>query len=68
MFASGTSVVVGEKYRYPETGTLLWQGTVESFSTVTYSSASYLQVVFKDVIGKLGRKWNAWYGSISKRE
>ena len=60
MFASG-SVAVGEKYRYPATGALLWQGTVESFSTVTYDSTSYLQVVFKDCIGKLGRKWNNWY-------
>ena len=65
MFASTVSVSVGDKYRYPATGALLWQGTVESSSTVQYvignTQYSYTQVVFKDAIGKLGRKWNAWY-------
>ncbi len=65
MFPSTVSVSAEDQYRYPATGTLLWQGTVESSSTVQYvigsTQYSYTQVVFKDCIGKLGRKWNSWY-------
>lgn len=44
--------VPGTKYRYPQSGTLLWQGTVVG------SDNGYTE--FTDVIGKLTNKWNNW--------
>ena len=50
------------KYRFPANTTddLIWQGTLPanaSITTVTYGTTDYKQVVFKDCIGKLGKKW-----------
>jgi hypothetical protein len=44
--------VVGDVYKYPSTGNILWQGTVSSIS------GSYIK--FTNVIGKLTNKWNSW--------
>ena len=63
LFGPSASLTNGDKYRFPASTSedLLWQGTVESSTDVTYTVSgttySYKQVVFKDCIGKLGRKW-----------
>lgn len=48
---AGTAAV-GDVYKYPATGNILWQGTVSSIS------GSYIK--FTNVIGKLTNKWNSW--------
>jgi hypothetical protein len=48
---SGTPVV-GDVYKYPSTGNIIWQGTVSSVS------GSYIK--FTNIIGKLTNKWNSW--------
>jgi hypothetical protein len=48
----GTMPTVGDVYRYPATGDILWQGKVQ---TVTNP-----YVRFTDIIGKLTNKWNSW--------
>ena len=53
---SGTSIFPGDRWRYPATGVLQWQGTVVSEDT----RGSYKEVIFDDCIGKLGTKWNDW--------
>lgn len=53
---SSATIADGGVYRYPQSGTLQFQGTVKSVTT----RGSYKEVVFKDVIGKLGKKWNSW--------
>ena len=55
------------KYRFPANTTddLIWQGTLPanaSITTVTYDGTDYKQVVFKDCIGKLGKKWEQTKG------
>ena len=45
-----------EVWEYPNTGTLQWRGTVKSVTTL----GGLKQVVFTDVIGKLGTKWNSY--------
>lgn len=44
--------VVGDVYKYPSTGNIVWQGTVSSVS------GSYVK--FTNIIGKLTNKWNSW--------
>ena len=51
------SFTVGTAYKYPASGTVLWQGTVKSTEDVTYNSTTYRQVVFTDCIGKLAHRW-----------
>ena len=59
---STASISVDEKYRYPATGDLLWEGKVSSVKDITYNIyESYKEVTFTNCIGKLGRKWNNWY-------
>jgi len=53
---SATSIAEGQKWRYPATGVLQWQGTVSS----VVARGSYKEVTFEDCIGKLGNKWNDW--------
>ena len=53
---TSASVVAGEVYKYPSSGALQFMGTVESVATL----GGKKQVVFKDVVGKLGTKWNSW--------
>jgi hypothetical protein len=43
---------VGDVYRWPETGAILWQGKIKSIDGDYYR--------FTDVIGKLSNKWNSW--------
>ena len=54
--SSSTTIAEGEEYRYPATGDVQFQGTVKSFETLN----GYKQVVFTDVIGKLGYRWQDW--------
>jgi hypothetical protein len=50
-----SSINVGDIYKYPETGPIIFRGTVESARNVL----GYTEITFTDVIGKLGRKWEA---------
>lgn len=50
--SSGTLPTVNAVYRYPSSGDIIWQGTVNSIS------GQYL--TFGEVIGKLTNKWNSW--------
>ena len=60
---STASLTEGDRYRYPATGDLLWEGKVSSVESITINVyESYKEVTFTDCIGKLGRKWNNWYG------
>jgi len=69
--SSSGDVSHGNVYRYPASGTAQFIGTVKpqvspvdgsTVSSITYTigSTSYKQVVFTDVVGKLGTKWNSW--------
>ena len=60
--ANSNAVAVGDVYRYPASGALLFRGTVESVTsrTVEGTANAYKEVAFKDIIGKLGKKWNSW--------
>lgn len=55
-FSTSESMSVGEEYRYPATGDVQFQGTIKSIETLN----GYKQVVFTNVIGKLGYKWHDW--------
>ena len=55
-FGTSQSMSVGEEYRYPATGDVQFQGTIKSIETLN----GYKQVVFTNVIGKLGYKWHDW--------
>lgn len=48
----GTMPSAGDVYRYPATGTLIWQGTVLG------SDSNYIQ--FTKILGKLTNNWNSW--------
>lgn len=50
--STGTLPSAGAVYRYPASGNILWQGTVDSVS------GQYVR--FTNVIGKLTNKWNSW--------
>ena len=60
--ATSNAIAVDDIYRYPASGALLFRGTVESVTTrkVEGTANAFKEVVFKDVIGKLGKKWNSW--------
>jgi hypothetical protein len=47
-----TGLAVNDKYRYPASGNILWQGTVLEIQS------SY--VTFTDNLGKFTNKWNSW--------
>ena len=53
---STTTFSEGEKYQYPQSGNLQWRGTVDKIQSVGNKKV----VTFKDVIGKLGCKWNSY--------
>ena len=53
---TSASVLVGDVYKYPASGPLQFMGTVSSVATL----GGKKQVVFKNVVGKLGTKWNSW--------
>lgn len=53
--ASGTSSS-GAIYRYPQTGNIIWQGTVEDYVNYGWGDV----YTFTNVIGKLTSKWNSW--------
>ena len=56
MATSGTTVAPGQIWRYPQSGPVQFMGTVKSQITL----GGKLRVIFKDVVGKLGTKWNSW--------
>jgi hypothetical protein len=53
---TSVSIAVDEVYTYPVSGEPHFMGTVKSVDTL----GGKKQVVFKDVVGKLGTKWNSW--------
>ena len=61
---SSSVFTVGDKYRYPPTGAVQFIGEVKSKTSFTSSflgiSTTRAQVVFTNVIGKLGNKWSNW--------
>ena len=54
---TSSNIAVGNKYKYPTSGDVVWQGTVSSYRTITHEATQYYEVTFTDCIGKLGRKW-----------
>lgn len=52
LHAGVTAPGIGDVYRYPQSGTLLFQGTVKSIN------GQYVR--FTSVLGKLSNKWNSW--------
>ena len=61
-----TAPTVGDSYEYAPSSILHFRGKVASVTTRTFdlnnddNDETYYEVVFTDVIGKLGRKWNDW--------
>ncbi len=55
IFPGNSNLADGEKWRYPQTGEVQFQGTVDG---TPISVSGKKQVTFKDVIGKLGCRWN----------
>ena len=59
-----TTPTAGAVYKYPSTGDILFQGKVKSVSDDIKSGdgdtseTTFKEIVFEDVIGQLGRKWN----------
>jgi len=49
---SSAGVVVGDRYRFPQTGDILFQGDVYSVN------GNFVR--FTNVLGKLTNKWNSW--------
>ena len=56
VFSTGTTFTEEEKYQYPQSGNLQWRGTVKK----VVPAGGKQVVTFKDVIGKLGHKWNSY--------
>ena len=54
---SNSAATAGSIYRYPQTGNIIWQGTVSN--SVPGKFAPNI-VTFTDIIGKLSNKWNSW--------
>jgi hypothetical protein len=54
---STTGAIVGDVYRYPSAGNILWQGKVTLSKTGKFATRV---VTFTDVIGKLTNLWNSW--------
>jgi len=69
-----SSIVVGDVYKYPvgahATNPTKWQGTVKSATHrivnivgsdgTTITPTDFTEIVFTNIIGKFGRKWNNW--------
>ena len=61
-----TAPTVGDSYEYAPSSILHFRGKVASVTTRTFdlnnddTNETYYEVVFTDVLGKLGRKWNDW--------
>jgi len=56
---STTGAIVGDVYRYPAAGNILWQGKV-ALAPNTAGKFATRVVTFTDVIGKLTNLWNSW--------
>jgi hypothetical protein len=57
---STENATVGAVYRYIASGRLLFEGTVRSATLRSVGGTTYYEIVFTDVIGKLGYKWTNW--------
>ena len=61
-----TGPATGDYYEYAPSGIVHFRGKVASVSTIVTdfnqddTTETHYEVVFTDVIGKLGRKWNDW--------
>ncbi|MFO0001636.1 MAG: hypothetical protein ACK559_10925, partial [bacterium] len=55
--ASTVNISIGDKYKYHATGPAQFRGTVSAIKT----HGNKKEIVFTDVIGKLGKKWEDWY-------
>ena len=51
---------IGDKYKYPPSGNVQWQGTVKSVTNISKDGSNYKQVLFEDCIGKFGHKWYSY--------
>lgn len=59
--SSTTFPNVGDVYKYPSSGNILWQGKVLSTEEAPIAKKGNVKFVkFTDVIGKLTHKWNSW--------
>ena len=54
------TIAVGDVYKHSVSSKTLFQGTVESVSSVTINGTARTQVTFTDVVGKLGNRWADW--------
>ena len=64
---NSVTVVADEKYEYAPDGILHFRGTVASAAVPrSIDGITYKEVVFKDVIGKLGHKFNTWEAIAAK--
>ena len=54
------TITVGDVYKHAVSSKTLFQGTVESVSSVTINGTARTQVTFTDVVGKLGNRWADW--------
>ena len=52
--------IAGAVYKYPSSGAILWQGTVDSTYVSTVPGTSTTFVTFTDILGKLTNYWNSW--------
>lgn len=57
---NSSSISVGQVYSYSIGGVLKFQGEIESITTKSFGGTTYKEVVFTNVIGKLGYKWSDW--------
>lgn len=55
-----STIAVGAVYKHVVSSKTLFQGTVESVSSVTINGTARTQVTFTDVVGKLGNRWADW--------
>ena len=54
------TIAVGDVYKHVVSSKTLFQGTVESVSSVTINGTARKQITFTDVVGKLGNRWADW--------
>ena len=60
LIKNSTAPTVGEEYKYPSTGKVLFHAKVKSATSITISSEQYWDVEFEEVKGKLAHRWANW--------
>ncbi|REK53198.1 MAG: hypothetical protein DWQ49_12140, partial [Bacteroidetes bacterium] len=60
LIKNSTAPTVGEEYKYPSSGKVLFHAKVKSATSVTISSEQYWDVEFEEVKGKLAHRWANW--------